>query len=110
MEEDILEMIEPTPTPQTLQCKLLIKSIELFLRFGMFIIAGLFFYMYDLSIACVALLVSYLVIGIVRSKMRIASIPFFQLELNYTDKAIAHWYGMKHLCYEKGKKEKNSLV
>ena len=99
--DDYIELIEPTPKLKTKRCQLLAKSIALALFSAPYIAAFLLWYIYDFFIGIVAFGFTYLIVGIVRSKLRTLSIPPHQLEYNYTDLAIATWYAAKQLCYEK---------
>jgi hypothetical protein len=57
-------------------------------------------YFYDFFIALLSLVLTFIIMGIIRSKLRNAVIPFNQREYQYNDKAIADWYVAKELCYE----------
>jgi len=94
-----IELIEPTPKLKTKKCRLIAKSIALALYATPYIITILLWYSYDLFIGIVALGLSYLIVGIIRSKLRALSIPPHQLEYNYSDMAIATWYTAKNLCF-----------
>lgn len=99
MENNTINLIEPTPEPQSTLCKIAVTLIDYALRFGSLIIALIVWYRYDYFYGGAALLISYLLIGIVRSKLRTMSIPFSQLEYDYSDKAIAKWFVYRHfLC------------
>ncbi len=97
---DYIELIEPTPTLTTRKCKLLAKSIAAVLWTTPWLAALTGWYCYDLFTGIVILGITYLIIGIIRSKLRTSSIPPHQLEYNYTDTAIAVWFTAKRLCYE----------
>ncbi len=99
--EAYLEQIHPTPKLRTKRCRLLAKLLTLALRYASFLIAFVVWIEFDFFFALVALALSYLLTGIVRSKMRTLSIPFAQLEYNYSDEEIATWYSAKRLCFEK---------
>ncbi len=88
---DILEIIEPTPSFQTKKCKLLVRAMEYALTFTPLLVAVLLLYVFDTATALIALGSSYLIVRIIRSKLRIVSIPSSQIELNYGDFAIASW-------------------
>ena len=107
MQNDIIEIIQPTPQPKTKYCKLVTKLFELFLCCFIYIAFATVFYLYDLFVALSVFALTYIFMGIIRSKMRTLSIPISQLELTYTDKAIAKWYVMKYICYESEDKNKN---
>ncbi len=97
---DCIELIEPTPKLKTKRCQVLAMGIATALFITPFIVALILWYNYDLFIGIVGLGIAYLVVGIIRSKLRTLSIPPHQLEYNYTDSAIAAWFTAKHLCYE----------
>jgi len=97
MHDDILEQIEPTPELKKSECRFIALIIALGLKFGSFAIAGIVWYLYDLFFAVAALLISYLIIGIIRSKLRNSAIPRTQQEFQYSDSAIAAWYVSRRL-------------
>ena len=90
-------MIEPTPKLKSLRCRAAAMSITLFFKAGSFVVAALVWYLYDLLFGAAALLIAYLIIGIIRAKMRNSVIPLKQQEYPYTDSAIATWYVAKAL-------------
>ncbi len=97
---DFIELIEPTPKLKTKRCSLLAKGIALLLLTTPFFAALLLWYEFDLFIGIVGFGIAYLIVGIIRSKLRTLSIPPHQLEYNYSDSAIATWFAAKWLCYE----------
>jgi len=99
MNENIIEMIEPTPKLETKKCKLLALGIKLFLQFFTYISSLIVLYMYDYIFGIMTFFVSYVVVGIIRAKLRNSSIPVAQQEYNYNDDAIAKWYTKKEFCY-----------
>jgi len=105
--DDYIDLIQAPLTPKTRKCKLLVQLLALFLTYAPFLIAGLFFIYFDLFIGIISLIFSYIVIGIIRSKIRIISIPPAQLEYTYDDYTIASWYLLKHYCYENLEKNSN---
>lgn len=90
--DEIIEPIEPTPRLKRRKCRLLAKLIAVGLSYGPLVIAAGIWYKYDLFFAVGALLISYLVLGIIRSKLRNSAIPSTQQEFQYSDEAIATWY------------------
>ena len=98
--DDFIELIEPTPKLKTKRCKLLAKSITLVLLLAPIFSAFLLWYEFDLFIGVVGFGIAYLIVGIIRSKLRTLSIPPHQLEYNYSDSTIATWFAAKRLCYE----------
>ena len=98
MQNDIIDMIEPTPKLHSKKCRLISFILRVFLQYGIFIIALFTLYMYDYFIAIATFLVSYIVMGIVRSKLRNSVIPLKQREYQYNDKGIADWFTAKEIC------------
>jgi hypothetical protein len=98
MENNYIESIEPTPKLHSKKCRLISFVIRIFLQFGVFLFALIAWYFYDYFIAISTMLVSYIVIGIVRSKLRNSAIPFTQREYQYNDEGIANWYTSKEIC------------
>ncbi|NOR57940.1 MAG: hypothetical protein GQ474_05390 [Sulfurimonas sp.] len=100
MENDFIEMIEPTPKLHSKKCKLISFLIRIFLQFSIYIIALIVWLMYDYFIAIATLLLSFIIMGIVRSKIRNSVIPPKQREYQYNDQGIADWFTAKELCFE----------
>jgi hypothetical protein len=96
--DEIIEQHVPTPTLKKLTCKLFAKTIEYFLHYSAFVVSLYIWYMYDYFIAGSSFILFYIVIGIVRSKLRNSSIPFSQREYTYNDKEVSIWYTTKYLC------------
>ena len=90
-------MLEPTPEPKQTKCRLLVFLIGSGLSYGTFVIALVIWFYYDFFYAFGVLVISYLVIGIIRSKLRNSVIPLTQQEYSYNDRAIAAWYVSKRL-------------
>ena len=63
--------------------------------------------MYDYFVGLAAFLLSFLVVGIIKSKMRNSVIPITQQEYNYNDQAIADWYTARVLCLELSIKDRH---
>ncbi|MDX1295180.1 MAG: hypothetical protein R3302_02865 [Sulfurimonadaceae bacterium] len=97
MHDKPIEIIEPTPKLKQKRCKALAHAIAFGLGFGPYIIAAYIWYSNDLFYGLASLLIAYLVIGIVRSKLRNSAIPLSQQEYHYTDRAIAAWFVSKIL-------------
>ncbi|MDA7816559.1 hypothetical protein N9A28_00025 [Sulfurimonas sp.] len=97
---DFIDMIEQTPKIETQKCKLVSILLWLTLQYSIYVITIIAFYMYDYFIAFLALVLSFIVIGIVRSKIRNSVIPVKQREYHYTDRGIADWYTARELCLE----------
>ncbi len=98
MQNDFIDMIESTPKLYSKKCKLISLLLRMFLQFSIYIIAIISWYIYDYFIAIATLLLSFVIIGIVRSKIRNSVIPFKQREYQYNDKGIADWFTAKEIC------------
>jgi len=98
MENNFIEMHESTPLLTSKKCKFISLSISSLLQYGAYLSSAFFWYKYDYFIAFFALLLSILVIGIIRAKIRNIAIPLKQQEYSYTDKDIADWYTAKEIC------------
>jgi hypothetical protein len=70
-----------------------------FLQFGTIIIGFVMWFLYDYFVAIAALLLSFIIIGIIRSKLRNSVIPLSQREYQYNDQGIAEWYMARELCF-----------
>lgn len=57
-------------------------------------------YFYDYFIAGAILLLSFIIMGIIRSKLRNSAIPPSQREYHYNDKGIADWFVARELCQD----------
>lgn len=108
MQNDFIEMMEPTPKIYTKKCKVVSFIIRVLLQYSMYVVTIFAFYMYDYFIAFLALILSFIIVGIVRSKLRNSVIPMKQREYQYTDQGIADWYTARALCIETSE-EKNKL-
>ena len=99
MQSDYIDSIESTPKLDSKKCRIIAYVIELFLRYGVAFLAVYAWLMYDYFIGAMTLFLAFIVMGIIRSKMRNSSIPLTQREYYYSDKSIAEWYCAKELCY-----------
>lgn len=98
MDDFIIEMKEETPVLKTKKCRLIALVLQLFLTYGIYVFGLVSWYMYDAVIAFFTLVLSFVVMGIVRSKLRNSSIPLKQIEFTYTDEDIAKWFVSKEIC------------
>lgn len=99
MQNDFIPLLEPTPEFHTKKCKLLALIVRLLLQFTTPIVALVAWYFYDYFIAIATLLLTFLLMGIVRSKLRNSSIPASQREYHYSDQGIANWYIWREYCF-----------
>jgi len=100
MENNYIDLIEPTPKLYSKKCKFTAFGIKIFLQYFTVFAAFAAWYLYDYFIAGATLLILYIVVGIIRSKIRNSTIPVHQREHHYTDEEIAKWFSAKALCYE----------
>lgn len=98
MQNDIIEMMEPTPKLHTKKCKMISDTIWFFLKFTTYITTTLSWYVYDYFIAFFVLILTFIIMGIIRSKLRNVAIPKKQQEYQYNDKGIADWYTAREIC------------
>jgi hypothetical protein len=69
------------------------------LSYGNYLIALLVWWRSDWFIAMGTMLLGFIVLGIIRSKLRNGSIPPAQRETPYTDYAIATWFLSRTTCF-----------
>jgi len=100
MQTNYIELIEPTPKLHSKQCKLIALAIRVALQFTTIIVGLVTWYLYDYFIAIATLLLTFIIMGIVRSKLRNSVIPPSQREYQYNDQGIADWYTAKEICLE----------
>lgn len=91
--------IDPTPILPTRHCRLMARLMGWGLSYGNYSIALIVWWKSDWFIAIGALLLGYIVFGIIRSKLRNDSIPPAQRETPYTDYAITTWYLSRNHCF-----------
>ncbi len=99
MKTDFIDQIEPTPKLHSKKCKLIAFGIRFFLQYSLYLFVVIMWYEYDYFIAIASLLLGFIVIGIIRSKLRNSVIPPSQREYLYTDQGIADWYTARQLCF-----------
>jgi hypothetical protein len=93
-----MDFYTQTPTPPNTTCKILHFLLSSFLSFGVYLIAAIVWLMVNWYYALFALLLSYVLMGIVRSKLLHHSIPLSQQEFTYSDNDIAAWVLHRYLC------------
>ncbi|MDT8337635.1 MAG: hypothetical protein RQ763_00405 [Sulfurimonas sp.] len=100
MQEEFIELREPTPLLHSKRCRVISLLLRLFLQYGSAAATLSAWYLYDFFIALLTLVLAFILIGIIRSKLRNSVIPPSQREYQYNDKEIADWFSAKELCYE----------
>lgn len=96
MKTDI-PLIEPTPEPVKPLCRIWARLLGWTLSYGTYLLAAAAWYAYDWFYAIAALLLGFVVFGILRAKIRNISIPIGQQEYPYTDQAIAKWFIVRRI-------------
>jgi hypothetical protein len=98
MQKDYIDLLESTPTLNSKKCRAISFILMLLLRLTTIISGVIAWYLYDLYVAIATLLVVFIIMGIVRSKLRNSVIPVSQSERHYEDAEIATWYTAKEMC------------
>ena len=100
MNTEYIDLIEETPKIDNKKCKILSYILKSILTFTTYFSALLALYLYDYFIAGAIFLLSFIIMGIVRSKISNAVIPSKQREFQYSDQEIADWYIAREVCFE----------
>ncbi len=100
MQNDFIDMMEPTPKLHSKKCKIISFLLRVFLQYTTFLASLIAWYLYDYFIALLTLVLSFIIMGIIRSKIRNSVIPPKQREYQYNDQGIADWYSARELCIE----------
>jgi len=101
MQNNTIDMIETTPKLKSKKCKTISFIISLVLKYISYIITIIIWIKYDYFIAFFTLILSFIIMGIVRAKLRNIAIPLKQQEFQYTDMEIASWYTAQEICNDK---------
>ena len=87
-----MNFITLTPEPNSKLCRYVQYGLALILSYANYLVTALFFFIYNWYYAFFALVLSYVISGIIRAKIRNASVPTTQQEFNYSDKEIVAWF------------------
>lgn len=98
MENDIIDMLEMTPKLKSKKCKLVSFAIASTLKYASYIVTIIIWLIYDYFIAFFSLILSFIIMGIIRAKLRNIAVPIKQQEYAYNDKGIADWYTAREIC------------
>lgn len=98
MQEDTLVLFEPIPILSTNKCKFFAFLLQIILQYTIFVIPLIVWYKLDLLLAFFALVLTFIIMGIIRSKLRNDSIPPSQREFHYSDGEIVRWFLAKQVC------------
>ena len=96
-----MEIYTQTPPQPNQVCKILHFILSAFLSYGIYLIAAVVWWLYNWYYALSALLLSFVLMGILRSKLLHSSIPKVQQEFTYSDKDIIGWYLYQYVCPSK---------
>ncbi|MEA1920651.1 MAG: hypothetical protein U9N52_12485 [Campylobacterota bacterium] len=99
-ENDFIPLIEPTPIIHSKPCKVYTWLLMAALKSANPIAALLIWYRFDYFFAIASFLIGFVIMGIVRSKLRNSVIPLSQQEYHYSDDAIARWFMARRVCLE----------
>lgn len=105
MQNDFIPLIEPTPTLHSKQCKVYGWLLMALLKSANPIVALLIWYRFDYFFAIASFLIGFVLMGIIRSKLRNSVIPLSQQEYHYSDEAIAKWFLARRVCFEPQEQE-----
>ncbi|MFA6191173.1 MAG: hypothetical protein WC665_02375 [Sulfurimonas sp.] len=100
MPTDFINQIEPTPKLHSKKCQTISFFVRIFLQFTTAAASLIAWYLYDYFIAFFTLILTFIIMGIVRSKIRNSVIPPTQREYQYNDQGIADWFTARELCLE----------
>jgi len=99
--DTIIELFTPTPKLLTRKCQLIAKTIEYLLKSTSFVITLAVWYLYDYFIAGATFFMMFIIMGIIRAKLRDEAIPQKQREYQYNDEGLSIWFTARHFCIEK---------
>lgn len=92
--------INPTPSLPSKKCRILARLLGWALSYGYFAVALIVWWKLDWFFGIAVVLLGFILMGIVRSKLRNDSIPPAQREYAYDDYAIATWYLSRNHCFQ----------
>lgn len=100
--EETIELFKPVPKMRNKKERIIQGLLAFVLSFGFLLISLLFWWQTNWYVALFSLPFSYLVIGIISSKLVHLSVPFKQREFHYSSMQIAawsvrYWYGSDDL-------------
>lgn len=109
MQNNYIDLVEPTPKLHSKKCRIISFLLRIFLQFSIYLITVIVWVISDFFIALLSLVLSFIIIGIVRSKIRNSVIPTKQREYQYNDQGIADWYTAKEICNDELEQKLESL-
>ena len=99
MNEFVPDFIEPIPIIRGKKCNLLLLILYIFMTFSPTFLGLIVWYEYGFLVGFAFYLLGTLFMGIVISKIRVASLPSYQREMSYNNMAIARWYLGENVCF-----------
>ena len=100
MHNDTIVLFEPIPALKSKGCRFVSFLLKLFLQYTVWVLPLGMWYRYDLFIAFLSLVLTFILMGILRSKLRNDAVPFNQREFHYNDTQIADWFLAKRVCFQ----------
>ena len=97
MQDDYIDVFEVVPEIKSTKCKIISFMVYLFLQFSSILSGIIAWFIYDYFVAIATLLVTFIIMGIIRSKIANSVIPPHQREHHYSDKELANWFSTKEL-------------
>ncbi|NOX15782.1 MAG: hypothetical protein GXP61_07130 [Epsilonproteobacteria bacterium] len=99
MEEIVPNRIELIPKIKGTKCKFYLLLLYIFITYTPMAASLLIWYEYNFLIGFAFFLFFTLAMGVVISKLRLLSLPPNQMEMSYSNMAIAKWFLDKNICY-----------
>ncbi len=98
MEEIVPDFIELTPIIKGKKCRFMLLCLYAFITFAPFVASLFIWYDYGFLVGFAFFLLFTLGMGIIISKLRLASIPPAQREMSYNNMAVARWFLGENIC------------
>ncbi len=95
------DVIESTPEPKSLKCKIHIYLLSFFIYAFPFILGGLGVLYFDWFVGFFALCFGFIAIGIFQSKLRQMCLPPDQRERSLSVFQISSWFVLRYMFCEK---------
>jgi hypothetical protein len=93
------DFIEITPIIKGKKCRFMLYCLYVFITFSPAFASLVIWYHYGFLVGFAFFLFFTLGMGIIISKLRVASIPPAQREMSYSNMAIARWFLSENVCF-----------
>lgn len=97
---EIIELFIAVPKPKNRKEKYRVNALGFLLTYGSLMVGGIVWLMFDWFYAVAFTLVSYLILGIIMSKLAQANVPWAQWEHRYNGFELAAWVLLLPAEYE----------